>query len=138
MNHFLEEIIRNKFKRIQIFENIQLEFSNEKYTYDSKNEILIMDEATSALDTETEKKIQENIQNPCPPPSSRSPDLFHPNSISSIFASFGPFLTIVPSNSRNLLQPFLNYRYFLLETYFSCNLMENVADEGAIIVNNNI
>ena len=44
MNHFLEEIIRNKFKRTQIFENVQLEITRDKYMYDNKNEILIKDE----------------------------------------------------------------------------------------------
>jgi len=60
MNHFLEEIIRNKFKRTQIFENIQLEFSKEKYTYDNKNEILIRDEDIIA---NIINSIYQNIKN---------------------------------------------------------------------------
>jgi len=60
LNHFLEEIIRNKFKRFQIFDNIQFEISDEKFIYDEKYEILLRDEDISVNRI---NEIYKNVKN---------------------------------------------------------------------------
>ena len=65
LNTFLEEIIRNKFKRSQILDNIKLVDENTKYTH-NPNEIIILDTDIEAskiteLYLTVKKKYYKNI-----------------------------------------------------------------------------